>query len=117
MRQPLPALTIIHPDPALPASFGPLLDVIREELNVKEIWFAANEADFVHLEARPNLKVLGPRLGKKMKAVAAAIVSLPQDDLRRLSAGGTVELEGETLDASCLLIARNAREGQVVAAG
>ncbi len=117
VRQPLPALTVIHPDPELGRQFGPLLGVIRDELNVKEIRFAANEADFVHLEARPNLKVLGPKLGRKMKAVAGAIAGLSQEDLRRVAAGGTVEVEGETLDASCLLIARNAREGQVVAAG
>ena len=117
VRQPLTVLTIIHPDTQLPSRFGPLLDVICDELNVKEIRFAINEADFVHVEARPNLKVLGPRLGKKMKTITAAIANLSQDDLWKLATGGVVELEGEVLDRSCLLLTRHAREGQVVAAG
>ena len=117
VRQPLPEMTVIHPDAGLEGRFAQLAGVIRDELNVKELRFATNEADYVHLDAKPNLKVLGPRLGKKMKAVAAAISGLTQDQLRAAQAGGTIEVEGETLDADCLLITRAALAGQVVGAG
>ncbi len=117
VRQPLPEMTVIHPDAGLADRFAPLAGVIRDELNVKRLSFATNEADYVHLEAKPNLKVLGPRLGKKMKVVAAAVAGLSQDRLRAVQAGGTIELEGETLDADCLLITRTALAGQVVGAG
>ncbi|MBU1410465.1 isoleucine--tRNA ligase [Myxococcota bacterium] len=117
VRQPLPEMTVIHPEASLSERFSPLVGVIRDELNVKEIRFATNEADYVHLDAKPNLKVLGPRLGKKMKAVAAAIGALSQDQLRAVQAGGTLVIEDETLDADCFLITRTALPGQVVTAG
>jgi isoleucyl-tRNA synthetase len=117
VRQPLPEMTIIHPDAGLRERFAPLVGVIRDELNVKEIRFSTDEADYVHLDAKPNLKVLGPKLGKKMKAVAAAIGQLSQDQLRTVQSGGTLVIEDEILDADCFLITRTALPGQVVTAG
>ena len=117
VRQPLPEMTIIHPDAALSARFAPLVGVIRDELNVKEIRFATNEGDYVHLDAKPNLKVLGPKLGKKMKVVSAAIAALSQDQLRTVLSGGSLVIEEEALDADCFLITRTALPGQVVTAG
>ncbi len=117
VRQPLSELTIIHPDPALEKRFAPLLGVIQDELNVKKIHFAVNEADYVHLEAKPNLKILGPKLGKKMKSVAAAIGNLGQEMLRRVISGEEITIEEEKLSSECFLITRSALPGQAVMAG
>jgi isoleucyl-tRNA synthetase len=55
----------------------PLLDLIADELNVKQVLFAESAEQLGRWRAKPNFKVLGPRLGARVKEVAAA---LEQDD-------------------------------------
>jgi isoleucyl-tRNA synthetase len=50
-----------------------VLDVVREELNVKAIGFAGSVDELGRWHAKPNFKVLGPRLGPDVKLVAAAL--------------------------------------------
>ena len=49
------------------------LDIIREELNVKNVSLQADESELVSYSAKANFKVLGKKLGKNMKEVAAKI--------------------------------------------
>ncbi|MBU1239600.1 class I tRNA ligase family protein, partial [Myxococcota bacterium] len=117
VRQPLPRLTLIHRDSDVLKRFEPLVGVISEELNIKDISFARNEFDFVSLDAKPNLKVLGPRFGQKMKKLVPAIKNLRHEDLVQLLDGKTLTIEGEELDEECFLIQRIPHEGLVVSAG
>jgi isoleucyl-tRNA synthetase len=55
----------------------PLLDLIADELNVKQVLFAESAEQLGRWRAKPNFKVLGPKLGARVKEVAAA---LEQDD-------------------------------------
>jgi isoleucyl-tRNA synthetase len=70
-----------------------LTETIAEELNVKEVRFAESADAFGRWRAKPDFKVLGPRLGTRVRAVAAV---LSGDDggalAARLSAGDAVEL-------------------------
>ncbi len=50
-----------------------VLDVVRDELNVKEIGFAGSVDELGRWHAKPNFKVLGPRLGPSVKLLAAAL--------------------------------------------
>ena len=50
-----------------------VLDVVRDELNVKEIGFAGSVEELGRWHAKPDFKVLGPRLGPRVKEVAAAL--------------------------------------------
>jgi len=96
VRQPL-AEALVHVS-GDPAGLRPLLDEVREELNVKEVVFAGSASEVAGWRAKPDFKVLGPRLGPQVKAVAAA---LGRDDgslAARLAAGESVVLatgEGE----------------------
>jgi len=47
--------------------------LIKEEINVKEIRFVQENDNFVHYDVKPNFKVMGPKFGKQMKAIAAAM--------------------------------------------
>src|SRR5439155_9010683 len=60
-----------------PASLEPLLPLVAGELNVKGVRFAESSHELLGWRARPNFKVLGPRLGPLAQDVAAA---LSQDD-------------------------------------
>jgi isoleucyl-tRNA synthetase len=75
-----------------------VLDVVREELNVKELGFLTSTEGIVTLTARPNFRALGQRFGKKTNDAAQAIRALPQDVLARHLAGdgAEFELDGES---------------------
>ncbi len=75
VRQPL-ARAAVHV-PGNPDAFAPLVDLIAEELNVKEVTFAESATRMSTWRAKPNFRALGPRLGPRVKEVAAA---LEQDD-------------------------------------
>jgi isoleucyl-tRNA synthetase len=70
-RQPL-AEAVLH-SPFDRETLGPLLGIVAEELNVKEVLFAGSAEELGRWRAKPNFKVLGPRLGGGVKEVAAAL--------------------------------------------
>jgi isoleucyl-tRNA synthetase len=71
VRQPL-ARAVIH-FPGDPAALEPLLDLIAEELNVREVAFAESAETLAGWRAKPDYRALGPRLGTRVKDVAAAL--------------------------------------------
>jgi len=78
------------------------LDLIMKELNIKQVNFTDRPEDYVSYEVRPNFKVLGPKYGKRMKAIGAA---LAQGDgatfHNELRAGSlTLNVEGGPVDLS-----------------
>jgi isoleucyl-tRNA synthetase len=82
-------------------------EIIREELNVKNVNFRDNEEDLVEYEAKANFRVLGKELGKDMKAAAEGIAALSQTEIQGLLegavlsldvAGRSVEITAEKLD-------------------
>ena len=89
VRQPLRTLHAAVPGVALRA---PVLAVLREELNVKQIVFVRDVGDLVGLEARPNFRTLGPRFRRHSNAAAAAIRALGQPALRAWRGGEAVSI-------------------------
>jgi isoleucyl-tRNA synthetase len=88
-RQPLHE-AVVHV-PGRDAELDGLLDVIADELNVKAVRFADTES-FGAWGAKPNYKLLGPALGGRVQAVAAALARDDGSLAGRLAAGETVEL-------------------------
>jgi isoleucyl-tRNA synthetase len=87
-RQPL-AEAVVHV--SAPDDLGPLLDTIAEELNVKRVRVAEASEAFGGWTAKPDFKILGPRLGRRVQAIAGALAADP-DLARRLGEGETVEV-------------------------
>ncbi len=125
VRRPLALLTVVSDDPAVVARLQRRdnSDVLGE-LNIKEIAVSSDDSALVDLSAKPNLKVLGKKLGPKMKAVTAGLQGLAQGDLRAFMASGslTIQLpgpsglmEGETLGTDDVLLVRAPKPGLVVA--
>ncbi|HYM57137.1 MAG TPA: DUF5915 domain-containing protein, partial [Solirubrobacteraceae bacterium] len=75
VRQPLRAAVVVasgHEREALER----LEDLVREELNVKELRYVAQADELGAHEVKPNYRALGPRFGKQMPQVAAAVAAL-----------------------------------------
>jgi isoleucyl-tRNA synthetase len=75
VRQPLRAAVVVAADRERRA-LDRLADVVRDELNVKEIRYVAQADELGSYEIKPNYRSLGPRFGKAMPQVAAAVASL-----------------------------------------
>jgi isoleucyl-tRNA synthetase len=85
------------------------LDEIAEELRVKEVEFGPVEATEVRV--KPNLPLLGPKLGKELASVRAALEAGRFEQLE----GGGVRVNGRDLSAEEVLVERSAREGWALA--
>jgi isoleucyl-tRNA synthetase len=86
------------------------VDEIAEELRVQEVSFGHVEAS--ELRVKPNLPVLGPKLGRELGAVRAA---LEAGDFEELD-GGRFRAAGHELGPDEVLVERHGREGWAVAA-
>ena len=69
-RQPLAEVVVALPD-AEARAVGRLRDVVLDELNVKDLRLAGGEDELVAYVVKPNLKVLGPKLGKRIGPLQA----------------------------------------------
>jgi isoleucyl-tRNA synthetase len=83
-------------------------DEIREELRVKDVEFGPVEAS--ELRVKPNLPVLGPKLGKELGAVRAALESGEFEEVN-----GGFRVAGHELGAEEVLVERTGKEGWAVA--
>ena len=115
VRQPLSTVTVVTRSPHEQAAVTDHAELIAEELNVHSVEVHADEAGLVDLAAKPNFKALGPRYGKQMGEVAAAVSSLDHATIASMLDGATVEIGGFTLGESDLVVSRTPREGTVVA--
>jgi len=94
-------------------------DLIKSEVNVKEIELISDDSGILVKQIKPNFKVLGPRFGKDMKLIASKINSLQAEDITKIEQDGelTVEINGENtiLQASDVEITSQDIEGWLVA--
>ncbi len=94
VRQPLAKILV----PVLDAEFQDKVELVKElilsETNVKEIEYITDTAGFIKKKVKPNFKALGPKVGKDMKSVAAAISSLTQEELSRFEQAGEIQVPG-----------------------
>jgi methionine--tRNA ligase len=98
----------------------PLLPLVVEELNVKEVEFAESAQQLSGWRAKPNFSALGPRLGSRVKSLAAALAADDGGLAARLASGETVtvDVDGEPVDLAPgdVELSQDVREGWGVAA-
>ncbi len=90
-RQPLGRARIVPAKGGEP--LGDLTAIVLEELNVRKAEWGEPGEKVAELSAKARFDVLGPRFGKDMKTVAAAIAALDTDALLRLETTGVLEIE------------------------
>jgi isoleucyl-tRNA synthetase len=115
VRQPLRAAVVVAAG-AERAAIERLEDVVKAELNVKELRFVSQADELGSYEVKPNYRSLGPRFGKHMPQVAAAVAALdPSHVADALRNGGRVGISVDGHDhelaADDLLLAMQPLEG------
>jgi isoleucyl-tRNA synthetase len=90
VRQPLLEAVVHFPGDR--EALRPLLGLVAEELNVKEVLFAESADRFGRWRAKPNFKILGPRFGPRVKDVATALEEDDGSTAAALAGGSPVEL-------------------------
>lgn len=115
IRQPLQTLYLVDTDDNDIAILRSMEGIIAEELNVKCTEFRQNEQDLLMYSAKANFKVLGKKLGKNMKEVAALIEKLDSSRLAGLVDGGSLSIDFSAgsieVSEADLIIQRNELEG------
>lgn len=117
IRQPLGTMYV----PArLRASIQAMPELVKEEVNIHNIEYVEEDSDFVQYELKPQFKVMGPKFGSRMKAIAAALAKVNgADALRAFAKEGVYILhmgdENISLVPEDLLVQILPREGYVFA--
>ena len=93
VRQPLHTLMIPVLDAHQQESIEAVKQLILSEVNVKEMKFVENTAGILVKRIKPDFKKLGPRYGKIMKPLAAAIQQMSQDDINAFEKAGSFDLK------------------------
>jgi isoleucyl-tRNA synthetase len=120
VRQPLRRAVIVAND-AERAAIEARADLVTAELNVKELDFVSEEADLVSYAVKPNYRALGPRFGKRMPQVAAAVESLDPKHVAEVMADGgeigiNVDGDEHTIGAEEVTLALQPLDGYEVEA-
>jgi isoleucyl-tRNA synthetase len=100
VRQPLQKILIPVLDPSMKSSIELMEELILAEVNVKEINYITETEGVISKKLKPNFKLLGAKLGTKMKQASQVIASMNQAQISQLEKEGHFELtvEGETID-------------------
>ena len=99
VRQPLQKILIPTLSEAEKAEILAVANLIKHEVNVKEIEFIDDASGILVKQIKPNFRTLGPKYGKQMKDIAAVINGFTQQDIQAFEHQGTKEitLDGEKL--------------------
>lgn len=84
VRQPLQKILIPVMDGKMKTQIELIEELVKSELNIKEISYLTNDDGFIKKKVKPNFKALGARMGAKMKDVAAAINQMGQTEIAAL---------------------------------
>jgi len=120
VRQPLRRAVIVANE-AERAAIEARADLVKAELNVKELDFVSDESELVSYEVKPNYRALGPRFGKRMPQVAAAVAALDPSHVAEVMANGgevgiSVDGDEHTIGAEEVTLSLRPLEGYEVEA-
>jgi isoleucyl-tRNA synthetase len=119
VRQPLQKIMIPIHSESQKEEILAVADLIKSEVNVKEIEVLEDASDILVKQIKPNFKVLGPRFGKDMKAVAQTVNNFTADDIKKIEQNGILDVvingKNITLEKSDVEITSQDIEGWLVA--
>jgi isoleucyl-tRNA synthetase len=100
VRQPLQRALIPVFNPSMQQQLQKVEDLVRSEVNIKEIAYLTDTEGFIKKKIKPNFVALGKKLGPKMKAVSTALTQLDQHSISRFEQEGRFEipLDGDVLE-------------------
>jgi isoleucyl-tRNA synthetase len=92
VRQPLQKVLIPILDEGMKAQLLKVEELIKTEVNVKEIDYLSPDNTFIKKSVKPDFKLLGKKLGANMKAVAEALTKLSQEEITQLERNEKIHL-------------------------
>ncbi|OCB77298.1 isoleucine--tRNA ligase [Flavobacterium crassostreae] len=92
VRQPLQKVMIPVLDENERAEIEAVSDLIKAEVNVKEILLLDDASGVLVKQIKPNFKALGPRFGKDMGLIAKEIQNFSADQIKQIEAHGSIEV-------------------------
>lgn len=97
VRQPLQKILIPVLDPLMKDQLEKIEDLLKTEVNVKEVQYITDTDGLISKKIKPNYQALGKKLGARMKAVSTALNQFTQEDIVKLEKEGTstLTIEGE----------------------
>ena len=93
VRQPLAEIMVPVADDGFRRAVEAVADLLLAETNVKHLKLVSNDEGALVKRVKPDFKKLGKKLGKQMKAAAAAISALSQAEIATLEREGFIELQ------------------------
>ena len=112
VRQPISEIILDGKNKAI---INDLVDLIKEELNVKNVIFTQDLNEYISYDIKPNFKVCGPILGKNIREFQDKLKDFTQDNISTLENGNTITLNigGNDIDITydMLDIRINSKEG------
>lgn len=93
VRQPLQKIMIPISSEAQKNEILAVANLIKSEVNVKEIEVLEDASDILVKQIKPNFKVLGPRFGQDMKAIAQVISGFDAKNIKEIEQNGTLDVE------------------------
>jgi len=102
VRQPLQKVMIPILDESQKAEIEAVSDLIKAEVNVKEILLLDDASGVLVKQIKPNFKALGPRFGKDMGLIAKEIQSFSKEQINEIDAKGSlmIEIAGKSINLS-----------------
>ena len=102
VRQPLTRIIIPVLDPEVKRHIEAVENLIKNEVNIKEIELIEDTTGIITKRIKPNFKTLGPKYGKQMKQISALVAGFSQEEIARLEAEGSImmEIDGQQLPAT-----------------
>ncbi len=102
IRQPLKQVLVAALDHKTQQYLKDTEDIIKSEVNIKEVALLPADSDIIVKEVKPNYRMLGPKLGKKIKVLGKLFKELSQEEIRKLENEGkiTFHIEGEDIEIS-----------------
>ncbi|WP_299672130.1 isoleucine--tRNA ligase [uncultured Polaribacter sp.] len=93
VRQPLQKIMIPVDNDQQKEAILAVADLIKHEVNIKEVQILEDASDILIKQIKPNFKALGPKFGKEMRFVAAEIQQFTQEDIHKIEKDKNISIK------------------------
>ncbi|WP_026932780.1 isoleucine--tRNA ligase [Christiangramia echinicola] len=93
VRQPLQRVMIPVLDEVQKQEIKAVEDLIKSEVNVKEIELIDDASGLLVKQIKPNFRILGPRFGKDIKLIVSAVNNFSAEEISKIERDGEIEVE------------------------
>ena len=93
VRQPLQKIMIPVDTKRQKEEIEAVSDLIKHEVNIKDIEILQDASDILVKQIKPNFKALGPRFGKDMKLISNTISAFSAEEIKNIEQNGSLDVE------------------------